>query len=138
MKKFISICLLAITLLIPSLALAANPTEQAREYIPPIVKPSLLPGPTFNDENRRTGSEVTKFVTEKALPQISARLITLIAVAAMIGIIYAGVSYFAAAGDADKATSAKNIAIYSVVGLVIALMSFTIVQIITLLPLNSL
>ncbi len=147
MKKLLSISLLTIhLLLLPSAVLAQAPAattppatpEDTREYIPPILKPSLLPGPTFSNDKKRTGAEVTKYVTEKALPQISSRLLTLIAVVAMIGIIYAGISFFLAAGDTDKAASAKNIAIYSIVGLVIALMSFTIVQIITLLPLNSL
>jgi hypothetical protein len=107
------------------------------EYLPPLVKPSLLPGPKFSNNEQRTGDEVTGFVTERLLPQIATRLITIVAISSMLGIVYAGILFFSAMGDPEKANKGKDAAIYSVIGLVIALLSFTIVQIISSLPLNT-
>lgn len=108
------------------------------EYIPPIAKPSLLPGPSFRNDNKRTGQEINEYVTVKFLPQLAIRLITIAAITAMLGLVYGGVLYFAALGDPEKATKGKNAAIYAALGLIIALLSFTIVQIISSLPLSTL
>jgi hypothetical protein len=108
------------------------------EYIPPIPKPSLLPGPTFRNENKRTGQEINEFVTVKFLPKLATRLITIAAITSMLGLVYGGLLFFSALGDPEKANKGKNAAIYAIVGLIISLLSFTIVQIISNLPLSTL
>lgn len=108
------------------------------QYLPPIVKPDLLPGPTFQNGNKRSGQEVTDYVTTKLLPKTATRLITIVAITSMLGLVYAGITYFSAFGDTEKGTKGKSIAIYAIVGLLISLLSFTIVQIISSLPLNTL
>ena len=50
---------------------------------------------------------------------------------AFLFLVVAGVRYITAYGDEEAAGNAKNQAIYAVVGLVIALLSYTIVAIIT-------
>jgi hypothetical protein len=108
-----------------------------QEFLPPILKPTLLPGPTFEENTKRTGLEVNQYITEKVFPRIAARLITVIAVISMLAIVYAGIQFFTAMGDTEKAAAGKKTAIFAVIGLVIALLSFTIVQIVTLLPFNT-
>ena len=103
-------------------------------YIPPTPKPTLLPGPNFLRRDAATVGEVTDYVTIKLLPRLAARFVTFVAVVSMLGLVYAGILYFTAFGDPEKGTKAKNAAIYSVVGLILALLSFTIVQIIVSLP----
>lgn len=110
-------------------------TQLSREsYIPPTPKPSLLPGPNFARQDAATVGEVTDYVTVRLMPKLAARFVTLVAVVSMLGIVYAGILYFSAFGDPEKANKAKNAAIFAVIGLVLALLSFTIVQIIVSLP----
>ena len=51
----------------------------------------------------------------------------ILGVLAVIMIIYAGIQYVISAGDSGKVTKAKNTIIYSVVGLVVAIMAYAIV-----------
>jgi RNA recognition motif-containing protein len=108
------------------------------EYLPPIVKPSLVPGPEFDNPEKRTGQEVNQYITNQLFPKIASRFLTFVATMAMIGIVISGLLFYAANGDQDQAKTAKNAAIYSVIGLIIALLSVAIVQVITSLPLNTL
>ena len=43
-------------------------------------------------------------------------------------IVYAGIQYVISAGDSGKVAKAKNIIIYAIVGLLIAVFSYTIVN----------
>lgn len=49
-------------------------------------------------------------------------------VLAVIMLIYGGISYTISAGDSGKITKAKNIIMYSVVGLVVAILAYAIVN----------
>lgn len=111
--------------------------EKKQEYLPPIAKPTNLPGPVFSDPNKRTGQEATTYITEKLLPKVAARMITVIAVASMLGLVFSGIQFYTAMGESDKMQKARRAAVFSVIGLVLALLSFTIVQIINLLPLST-
>ncbi|MBI2798404.1 hypothetical protein HYX70_03890 [Candidatus Saccharibacteria bacterium] len=55
-------------------------------------------------------------------------LLFLVGAAAVIGIIYGGFTYVTSGGDENRLRQAKEAIIYSVVGLVIALLSFLIVN----------
>lgn len=50
----------------------------------------------------------------------------LLGIAAVIAIIVGGIMYATSAGDPNQITRAKNIILYSVVGIVVVLMAFTI------------
>ncbi|MBO7699190.1 hypothetical protein J6S39_00680 [Candidatus Saccharibacteria bacterium] len=54
--------------------------------------------------------------------------IGVIGVAAVIVIIMGGVTYVTSQGDAGKVTKAKNTIIYGVIGLVISILAFAIVN----------
>ena len=51
----------------------------------------------------------------------------MVGVVAIVFIIYSGIQYTTSAGDAGKVQKAKNTIVYSVIGLVIAILSFVIV-----------
>ena len=55
-------------------------------------------------------------------------LLGVLGVAAVIVIILGGVTYVTSQGDASKVTKAKNTIIYGVIGLVISLLAFAIVN----------
>lgn len=107
--------------------------EIKKTILPPIEKPAFLPGPNIDDN---TGDSVREYVTQRFLPSIAKRLTTIVAVISLLGLVYAGILFFTAAGVTDKIDKAKKAAIYAVVGLVLSLLSFTIVQIVNLLPLG--
>ena len=50
---------------------------------------------------------------------------------AVIVIIFAGIMYVASSGDAGRVTKAKNLLMYSIVGLVIVLTAFAITSFVT-------
>lgn len=54
-------------------------------------------------------------------------LFWVIAIIAVVMIIVGGIKYVVSNGDASKITSAKNTVLYSVVGLVVALLAYAIV-----------
>lgn len=110
-----------------------NQGEERRTILPPTEKPTSLPGPNLTGN---TGNDAREYIINRFLPSVAKRLTTIVAVLSLLGLVYSGILFFTAAGVSDKFDKAKKAAIYSVVGLVIALMSFTIVQIINLLPLG--
>ena len=55
-------------------------------------------------------------------------VLTIIGILGVGGIIYGGVVYTLSTGDAAKVAKAKNIIIYGIVGLVVALLAFAIVE----------
>ena len=67
-----------------------------------------------------------------SLMTVASNLLTAIAslvgIIAVIGIIIGGVQYATSAGDASKAKRAKNTILYSIIGLVVALLAWAIVN----------
>lgn len=55
-------------------------------------------------------------------------LLTIVGVAAVIVIIYSGIQYIISAGDSTKVGKAKNTLKYAVIGLIVAIMSYAIVN----------
>lgn len=65
---------------------------------------------------------------ESTVTSIINILLFVVGVAAVIMIIVSGIRYVVSAGDQQAVASAKNAIIYSIIGLVIALMAFAIVN----------
>lgn len=57
-------------------------------------------------------------------------LITLTAVLSIILIIYSGFNFITARGDEKKVASSKSTITYALIGLVVAILSFTIIQVV--------
>ncbi|MDO4870552.1 MAG: hypothetical protein Q3996_00420 [Candidatus Saccharibacteria bacterium] len=58
-------------------------------------------------------------------------LLFLIGIISVIMIIYGGIQYSLSAGDSSKVTSAKNTILYAIVGLIVAMLAFAIVNFVT-------
>lgn len=73
--------------------------------------------------------------TEKTVPQVAVNVvqvvIALTGIVAVGAIIYGGVIYISSAGDPAKAKRARDIIIYSVVGLIVAVLAQAIVSFVT-------
>ncbi|NLC31535.1 MAG: hypothetical protein GX765_05805 [Candidatus Moranbacteria bacterium] len=55
-------------------------------------------------------------------------LLALVGIIGVIGFVIAGIIYLTAAGDSSKAETAKNAMTYSIIGVIVALMGFVIIQ----------
>ena len=55
-------------------------------------------------------------------------LLALVGIIGVIGFVIAGILYLIAAGDSSKAETAKNAMTYSIIGVIVALMGFVIIQ----------
>ena len=72
-----------------------------------------------------TGGPAT---VEEVLPTVVNVLLFLIGALSVIMIIYGGIRYVTSGGDQGAITSAKNTIMYSVVGLVVAILAYAIVN----------
>ena len=115
--------------------------------LPSLYKPKSQPGPSlWSKEANGNGEETAKqtvsskqireYTTNKILPKIAIRLVAFISVASLVGLMYAGYLYLSAIGTTENYNTAKSVIIYSILGLVIALLAYAIVQIVFTLPLT--
>jgi type IV secretory pathway VirB2 component (pilin) len=109
MKKFFYTLTAGALSMLPSIALAQNPT-------------------TDTQVNPPTGAGETIYTL---LQRVANTLLGISAVVAVIFLIIGGLRYVISAGNADSVETAKNTVLYSVIGLVIILLAFVIVNIIT-------
>ena len=60
--------------------------------------------------------------------QVTNTILYIVGVIAVIMLIWGGIRYITSGGDAKKVTDAKNTILYAIIGLVIALLAFAIVN----------
>lgn len=77
------------------------------------------------DESKSV-QNVWNFSADSVLSGILTMTYYFIGVAAVISMIVGGIMYATSAGDPSQVTKAKNIILYSVVGLIVAIMAFAI------------
>lgn len=65
---------------------------------------------------------------EQTIPKIVNTMLFIVGVLAVIMIIYGGIKYVTSTGDQSKISSAKSTIIYSVAGLIIAILAYGIVN----------
>ena len=78
------------------------------------------------DENKGSANVDTKL--EDVLKNIVNVIIGIIGFVAVVMMVYGGFLYTTSAGDANKVTKAKNTIMYGLIGLVVALLAFAIVN----------
>ncbi len=150
MKKIFSIILFAIVAsgLFSNIAFAGSPVifaeeeedvELATEAAPPSVtaptipKPSYLPGP--NETTK--GSEAQDYFLNVSIPKIINAGIGIIGIGAFIGLVIGAINMLTAYGVEDKYKKGKDIIQYSLIGLVIVMLSYAIVSVISSISLPS-
>lgn len=76
-----------------------------------------------------TGQNNTNTVTADSLvKQITNVLLFVVGAAAIIMIIWGGIKYVTSGGDSAGVTSAKNTILYAVIGLIVAVLAYTLVN----------
>lgn len=103
--------------------------------------PAITSNLAYADETTNPGSQFLDTTTPSGMPgsgennglmdivkNIINAAIGLVGVAAVIMMIIGGVSFITSQGDANKVTKAHNTILYGVVGLIVALLAFAIVN----------
>ncbi len=99
--------------------------DEIKEIIPP--KPDNLPGPSKEDFEKAGASRI---LTASVLPKLTVYLIGIVAGVSVLFLVISGVRFATAYGNEEDTEKAKNQAVYAVVGIVLALLAYTIVQVI--------
>jgi hypothetical protein len=107
-------------------AYASSTNTGGSGIIPP--KPDFLPGPVKADFTAEAG--VSETLTKNVLPKLAVYLIGIVGGVAMLFLVISGVRFATAYGNDESVEKAKNQATWAVAGIVLALLSYTIVQII--------
>ena len=122
MKTFIKKSLQGL-LLVPALALGVSMAT-------PMVMPEVASAQIQSGINAANGGNAP--TETKSLGSIIARVVNIllyiIGAAAVIMIIFGGFKYITSGGDSAGVTSAKNTILYAVIGLIVALLAFAIVN----------
>lgn len=71
------------------------------------------------------------FGTGGIFTQVINFLLFFVGVVSVIMIIYGGIQYTTSAGDSGKVTSAKNTILYAIVGLIVSILAYAIVNFVT-------
>lgn len=117
-----------ISLIISALLLTFHFVAEASNYTAPIIhKPELLPGPTADQIVQQ---DTRNILLGLFLPNLAIRIISLIGIAALISIIIGGIRYVTAYGSDEALEKAKTQILYSIVGFIVAILSYTIVSIV--------
>lgn len=105
--------------------LIAAESDYKRTIIP---KPDLLPGP---DEAEQEGEGVENILVDTILPYYAVGLVGFVGILSVIFLLIAGVRFATAYGNDESIQKAKDQAKYALIGLLLALLSYTIIRIIT-------
>jgi hypothetical protein len=99
-------------------------------YTPTIIpKPEFLPGPT--EESQEEDKGIRNFLVKRALPAFAVGTVGFVGGLSLIFLVIAGVRFAVSYGNEEAIEKAKNQAIYALIGLLIAMLSYTVVAIIS-------
>lgn len=105
----------------------ASTASEATEVAAPVIfQPDFLPGPTSGT----TGGVLQDYVLSTAVPKAINIGIGLLAITAFIGILVSAIQLLTAYGDENKVGRGKTNLRYSILGLIIVMMSYAIVSIV--------
>ena len=119
----VPIVALSMGFIIPSTTLATNGIKQG----PDAVKPDNVPTCMFNTPADKTTDPETPACTG-AITVIANTALFILGSVAVIMLIYGGVRYTISGGDDKAVTAAKNTILYAVVGIVVAMAGYAIVN----------
>lgn len=101
---------------------------------PDDYEPTIIPQPTYlggqSEDSQRTEG-LTNYLIRKVLPAFAVGTIGLVGGMSILFLVISGVRLATTYGNDESYQNAKNQIIYALVGLVIAILSFTVVRIIT-------
>jgi hypothetical protein len=78
-------------------------------------------------QGKDTPSELTEG-SGALVPRIINIMLFIVGILCVVMIIYSGIRYATSAGDTTRVTSSKNTLVYSIVGLIVAILAYAIVN----------
>lgn len=87
---------------------------------------TLLPGPTSGGEDNTVAQT---YLNEKLLPGLTNTFFIFLLSASVGAIVIAGIFYLISMGDSEKTKKAKDIILWTVLGIAIAAISYTLIGI---------
>lgn len=110
--------ILAGLMIVPTMALAVSPAAvSAQEDL--TLETGLNSTKTEGHKDVDAGSAVKRFINI---------MLWIIGVLSVVFLIWGGIRYVTSAGDSNKVTAAKNTIVYAIVGLIIAILSYAMVN----------
>ena len=141
-KKQLLLALLCLTIALTGLTLTQAHTAHADDAPTPfqnIIKPKGLPGPAVSIEGEdgkavtATAEDIQAYQT-KLMVKTAQRLISYAIIFCFLCMLYSGFLYLSALDSTDNYDKARRIALYSLVGLIIAMTSYGIIQLVFSIP----
>lgn len=112
-------------LVVTFITLSLSTAVMAQQYKPSLIpRPIGLPGPEATETTR------TKLV-DTILPRFAVGMIGMTGGIALLMIVIGGVRYLTAYGNDEAAGKGKNQIIYGIVGMIVALLAYTVVTAVT-------
>lgn len=116
-------------------AVSVVPLALAQDIKPPTIPCNNVTVPCITEETQKKGGEsVRDFVINTFAGNFITGFISIIGITAVIFIIVGGLQLHLALGNEEALKKAKTTIIWSITGLVIALLSVAIVRIVTQIP----
>lgn len=137
-KHTIKIVLITIAFISASMLAQKVSAENApKGTVPPFEKPSYQTGPEYTDSDRDDPAKYAAASQDyfvRAVARVTNGFLGMVSAAALLMLIISGIQMLTAYGEEEKITNAKKTALWSIVGLVIAILAYAIVSIIVSLP----
>ncbi len=105
--------------------------------VPPFEKPTYQNGPEYSDSDRADPAKYAAASQDyfiRVVARVTNGFLGIVTSAALLMLIVSGIQMLTAYGEEEKITNAKKTALWSIVGLVIAILAYAIVSIIVSLP----
>lgn len=126
--KILILTTLAFSLLLPATIAYADVGDNVFRPTP-LIRPSTLPGP--EDKGEIDGGGNRSFLVDVLLPRFGVILIGMVGATALLFIIIGGVRFVMVYDNEEAIDKARKQVTYGIIGLLLALLSYTIVRIVT-------
>ena len=116
--------ILSSLLIIPIMALGVSAALQINNVNVVRATEMTLSGGVSSSQ----GDDVPKDLAGDVFKNVVDILLSIIGAVSVIMLIYGGIRYTTSGGNANSVTAAKNTIMYSIIGLVVAILAFAVVQ----------
>jgi hypothetical protein len=116
---------LCLFLIIAPLAFAAETTVPPATKAPTIPTISTLPGPQNVD-----ATQINQYLKDQFLPNLAMTIIKFAIPLSVVFLIFGAIQFISGLGNTEKITLAKKTVTFALIGLVVSLLSYAIVQLV--------
>lgn len=105
-----------------------DPADQVTTSSEPSATQELITGNPVQDGANAARAEGMPTEIQAVLSNITNIILFAVGIVSVVMLVWGGIRYITSGGDSKKVTDAKNTILYAVVGLIIALLSYSIVN----------